>query len=105
MRHRICLSPGITGSFEVSHADAEHLWDHGAFSGARARPRVKESILIVQETTGSRDRTFNQPFLLSVDSTQAREFFERQQGRKSASSVKMHSRVPEEKGRTQKPFF
>lgn len=44
MRHRIWLSPGITGSFEVSHADAEHLWDHGAFSRARARPRVKESI-------------------------------------------------------------
>lgn len=92
-------------SFEVSYTDAEHLWDHGSFSAARARPGVKESILLAQGTTGFHDRIFNKPFLISVDSTQAREFFERQQGRKSAKPVKMHSRLPEEKGRTQKPFF
>lgn len=51
-----------TESFEVSYRDAEHLWDHGTFSEARARPRVKESVLPAQGTTGSCDRTLTSPF-------------------------------------------
>lgn len=66
-------------------------------------PRVKESILLTQGTTGSCDRTFNKPFLISVDLTQAREFFERQHGYKSARPImcipgswrkRLHTKAP-----------
>lgn len=50
-------------------------------------PGVKGSIPLTQGTTGSRDRTFNKPFLVSVDLTQTREFFEGQRDYKSASPV------------------